>query len=74
VLEASGDRRGDRIRADDRDSLGAVVDGGIGREQRGDLCRLVAVEVVAVRVDQVRDRLAIEELRDRGCNIRRTGR
>ena len=48
--------------ADDRGRLRAVVDRRVVGEQCGDRLRLVVVEVEAVAVDQIRDRLAVGEL------------
>ena len=64
VLEADRDRRGDRVSADDRRRFRPVVDDGVLGEERGHRLRLVVVEVEAVGVDQVRDRLPVGKLLD----------
>src|SRR5436190_4637161 len=69
ALQPDRDRGGDRSAADDGRRLRAVVDGRVLREERSDLRRLVAVEVVAVRVDEVGDGLAVDELADRRAQL-----
>jgi hypothetical protein len=62
LLEAHGDRAGDRGGADDARELGAVVDDRVVGEERCDRLGLVLVEVQAVRVDQLLDLVPVDEV------------
>ncbi len=62
--ETDCDRGRDRCRPVDSLCLRAVVDRRVVGEERGDRLGLVAVEVEAVGVDHVHDRLAVGELAD----------